>query len=100
MKDIFSNTKRSSHKIWVFSENQYLAKQNFVTSYFIIYCDYANRKHKIKDPLLVQLRLSDDLLQCPNGMLDWQFPATLYNYYGINCPIPRNFIQPAKESTF
>lgn len=54
----------------------------------------------IKDPILEQLRLSDDLLQCPNGMLDWHYPVTLNNFYTINSPIPWNFMQPAKESTF
>lgn len=31
-----------------------------------------------KDPLLVQFTLSDDLLECLNGMLDWHLPASLY----------------------
>lgn len=98
MKDIFSKTNRSSHTIRGSSESQYSANQNFVTSYFIIYWDYG-KSTNVKDPLLAQFRLSDDLLQCPDGMLDWHFPATLYNFHSINSPIPWNIIQPAKEST-
>lgn len=76
MKGIFAKTNRSSHTIRSPSECQNSAKQNFI-SYFVAYLDYGNRKHKYKGPFLVQLRLSDDLLQCPNCMLDWHFSATL-----------------------